>query len=215
MLGIRRPSVIDVLKGSALYLGLGFSLGWYYTITYFGGVGWPLPLPEGLSVLVLYYFSVLNETTVVQAIHWMVLFPVAGALWALLLVITAPFFGVRRPLFSLTFVRFGLTALPLTLAGPCMAFVAGSSQGAFYWQRMMDVALRRGFVEPWKWLNWTILGLALVSLLLQLVVYRSTFDVRGKRAWVHYLSAAVFMAVLACGVGVLLGLLMRGSLEYS
>ena len=127
MLGIKRAAAIDVLKASALYLGLGFSLGMYYTIAYYGRAGWPMPLPEGISALILYYFSVLNEPTVVQAIHWMVLFPVAGALWALLLVITAPFFGVRRPLFSLTFVRFGLTALPLTLAGPCMAFVAGSS----------------------------------------------------------------------------------------
>ena len=80
---------------------------------------------------------------------------------------------------------------------------------------MIDVALRREFVDPSKWLSPTMLGLTIASLILQLLVYRASFDVRGKKACLHYLSAALSMAVLACGVGALLGLLLRGSLVYT
>lgn len=60
------------------WLALAVSLGWYYTVTYFGAVGWPMPSVETLGVLFLYYFSVLNVATEIQAVHWLLVFPLRG-----------------------------------------------------------------------------------------------------------------------------------------
>jgi hypothetical protein len=35
----------------SLWLGLAFSLGWYYTFTYYGRSGWLMPLPEACGGL--------------------------------------------------------------------------------------------------------------------------------------------------------------------
>lgn len=67
------------------WLALSVSLGWYYTVTYFGAIGWPMPSVETIGALVLYYFSVINAATEIQAVHWLAVFPISGFLWAALL----------------------------------------------------------------------------------------------------------------------------------
>lgn len=201
--------------GAAILLWglLGSSLGWYYTITYYGARGWPLPLPESLASLIVYYFSVLNVDTSIQAIHWMVVFPVSGVLWVGVLSLTSPYFDGRRANFSYTLLRFGLASLPLSAPGPFLAYLAGSKGHGFEWSRMVAVALRREGLSTGAWLTPLYVGLAMAALGLQIYYYRVAFDVKGKNAWSHFLTGAVLMTLIAAGLGTLAGIPLRAWLE--
>lgn len=209
----RRETWTDWLKATLLWLALGFSLGWYYTITYYGGEGWPLPYPEALAGILVYYFSVLNADTTVQAVHWMAVFPVVGPLWVGVLQLTAPYFGGRRCQYSYTLVRFGLSALPIALLGPWLAYVAGTTAGGFAWEQMVGVALRRQFIAPWPWLSPVYLGAGLVSLALQIRMYRLAFATEGRKAFNHFVVSAIIMTLLAAGLGALAAEPLRRWLE--
>ena len=205
----RKEKVRDWAWALLLWAALGASVGWYYTFTYFAGVGWPLPHPESLFSVVLYYFSALNVSAKVQAVHWLVTFPLSGVLWVSVLVVTAPFFDGRRAQFSYALYRFGVACLPLILAGPWLAYLAGSAGGGFQWDAMVDVALRRAWVTPSRWLNPVYAALAVAALAAQIQMYRVAFDVKGKKAWAHFLTSAMVVAVLACGLGTLAAIPLR------
>ena len=183
--------------GIAIWLGVGFSLGWYYTFTYYGRAGWPMPLPEVCAALVLYYFSVLNVDTEWQALHWMIVFPLAAALWVECLRRCARWMGFAQPRFATAFLLFGLAAFPLAVPGPWMAWIAGVQGDGYHWDRMIAVALRRGFVTPWSWLSPMYAGLGTLGLALQLWAYGRTFRIPGAKAWMHYPLSMLALIVTA------------------
>lgn len=190
----------------AIWIAVAFSLGWYYTFTYYGRAGWPMPMPEPCAALVLYYFSVLNVDTELQAIHWLLVFPLAGYLWSVALIVTARrVLPCKLPDWSLVMRQFSLAAIPLALPGPWMAWIAGVRDEEFTWERMFAVALRRGNVEPWPWLTPTYVALGVVAFAIQIAIYRKLFRGTAGQLWVLYpaamvvlvLSSSVFAAVAA------------------
>ncbi len=145
----------------------------------------------------LYYFSVLNVDTEVQALHWMIVFPLAGVLWVLALTITD-----RRvqhgdgPNVARALWMFALCTVPLILPAPYMAYVAGTDRGPWDFHTMMLVALRREFVSPRPWLSPLYLVLALAAIAAHIAVYRRLFSIRGQRAWRHFLFAAIVFVIV-------------------
>jgi hypothetical protein len=209
----RRSSLEDLLKALLIWLALAFSLGWYYTFTYYGRSGWPMPLPEPCAAAILYYFSVLNVGTGIQAVHWMITFPIAGLLWVGTLIVTAPFFGGKRIEFPWTLLRFSVTSAPLIAPFPLMAYLAGRTLTGFSWQHMIDVALRHAFYTPPAWLTPLYVGLGIAALVWQLFVYVRLFDLHGKNAVQHYLIGAILLIVLACGTATLMAIPCRWWIE--
>lgn len=181
----------------ALYLAMGLSLGWYYTFTYYGRAGWPMPQPEPCGAILLYYFSVLNVDTEYQAVHWMIVFPAAGFLWAWVLVIVGRRMGQGDVKVMDTFVALSWACLPIALLAPWMTWVGGNVDGEFTFTRMMAVALRRGGVSPWATLSPMYFGLGLIGLALQFVAYSRQFPLRGVRALSHW-GASGALYVLSC-----------------
>lgn len=196
-----------------LWLGLGFSVGWYYTVTYYGRTGLPIPTPEVCASLILYYFSVLNVDTEIQAIHWMIVFPATGALWACLLAWLAPRSGAPRPNVAHLALRLSVASLPLILPGPWMAWIAGTTEAGFDWSRMLEVALRRGWVTPWSGLNtlYVICGLAVLAL--QVTVYRTVFATKGRLAVLHVTTAGIALILAAAVLGSIIAWPLRWALE--
>jgi hypothetical protein len=199
--------------GVVLWLAVGFSLGWYYTFTYYGRTGVPMPFPEPCAALVLYYFSVINAATEIQAVHWMLVFPLAGAIWTEALCRTAAVMGHDRPPFPRFFLRLSLAALPVALPGPAMAWLAGQADGGFVWQRMIDIALRRGNTGPWWWLTPLFLTLGALALALQLAQYRRSFPMPMARALRHYPLSAIVLVLASAVIGTLASFPLRWWLE--
>jgi len=210
--GRHRP-VVHVFVALLLWLGLGFSLGWYYTFTYYGHAGWPMPMVEVCASIILYYFSVLNVDTEIQAIHWMLVFPAAGALWATEVWHLARHFNRKRPSISQWFLQLSFSAVPIAIAGLAMAVFAGKTDSGFSAQRMMDVALRRGFVDPPDWLSLLYLVLAGLGLAWQVYVYRRNFPGSMFSGLMHTLVAALLTILAACIIGGIISIPMRLILE--
>jgi len=203
-------NILDWANAMALWLALAFSLGWYYTFTYYGRSGWPMPSMEGCGGIIFYYFSVLNVRAEIQAVHWMLSFPLAGVLWVMLLSFTAPYFRQRNENFAWSLVQFGLASLPLSLPGPYMAYLAGKINGVWTFHAMIEVAFRRAGGPPFDWLTPLYLGLGVAALLCHVYVYSQVFNLRGKDAWKHFLiTAALFFCAIAG-----LAAIMAGPLRY-
>lgn len=202
-----------VVVGVLIWFAVAFSLGWYYTFTYYGRAGWPLPMPEPCAALVLYYFSVLNVDTEFQAIHWLAVFPLAGMLWSFSLCLTGRRLKLPSPDWMIVFRDLSFSAIPLALPGPWMAWVAGVRDGEFTWQRMVAVALRRGHVEPWYWLSPMYLVLGLAGLAIQIVMYRRLFAGTSRQHWIHYPVAAIVLIVASSVFAALVAIPLRLWLE--
>jgi hypothetical protein len=209
----RRAQITDWINAILLWLLFAFSLGWYYTITYYGREGWPMPSVEGCGGLILYYFSVLNTATEIQAIHWMIVFPLAGVVWVALLRLTAPYFGGGTVELHWAAFRFALATLPLSLPGPYLAWVAAHARGGWSLRVMFEVALRRGGVQPWAWLSPLYLGLALLALAWHIYVYAHVFELHGKQAWRHFLITGILFVLVVAGLGSILGVPLRYYVE--
>ena len=197
----------------ALWAGLGLSLGWYYTFTYYGRIGWPMPTPNACAALVLYYFSVLNVRTEIQAVHWMIVFPLSGLLWAWALWAAAPRFGATRPRFARLLLALALADLPLIAPAPWMSWIAGQTADGFAWGRMIQVALRRGFVTPWNGINPFYFTLGAAALAAHVLVCRRAFGLRGASTWRHFISAAIVLSLAACLAGAVAAVPLRATLE--
>ncbi len=209
----REYTFLLFLSATLIWLGVGVSLGWYYTFTYYGKTGLPMPSPEPCAVLLLYYFSVLNVSTGIQAVHWLVVFPLAGGLWAASLILVAGRMKLPRPSFVDLYGRFSLAALPLALPMPAMAWLAGQRDGGFVWQRMLDVALRHGGTGPWWWLTPLYFSLGLIALALQLILYRRSFPMPPRKAVLHYPLGGIVLILASCVFGMIAALPLRYGLE--
>ena len=197
-----------------IWTGVGLSLGWYYTFTYYGRTGVPMPTIEPCAALILYYFSVLNVRTEIQAIHWMIVFPAAGALWAAALRVTARYLRIEAPPFHVVFFALSCAALPLVLPAPWMTWIAGYEESdGFRLSRMLLVALRRDGQAPWPSLTPLYLALGIAALAIQLWLYSRLFRLPLRRALVHYLISAVVLSATAAIVGATAAIPMRLLLE--
>jgi hypothetical protein len=143
----------------------------------------------------------------------MLVFPLAGALWAGLLWRLARIGGVEPPALHRVAAAFALAAVPLALPAPWMAWVAGQTDAGFAWDRMIAVALRRGIVPPWGWLSPMYLALGLTALALQLAAYRRLFPCRPLAAARHYLAALVVLVVVSAAGAALVAYPLRLWLE--
>lgn len=173
-----------------------------------------MPMPEPCAALVLYYFSVLNVDTELQAIHWLGVFPLAGFLWSVALVGTA-----RRvlpgalPDWSQVMYRLSLPAVFLALPGPWMAWIAGTRNGEFTWDRMIAVALRRGFVDPWPWLTPMYVGLGLFAFAVQIAIYCRLFRGTARQLWVIYPLAMIVLVLVSSVLAAMAAIPLRWLLE--
>ncbi|MDZ4861279.1 MAG: hypothetical protein SGI88_20090 [Candidatus Hydrogenedentes bacterium] len=197
-----------------IWLGVGLSLGWYYTFTYYGRTGVPMPTIEPCAALVLYYFSVINVRTEIQAVHWMIVYPAAGLLWAWALQITARYMKLETPKFSVALFALACAAIPLAIPAPWMTWVAGHVQEKdFEMSRMLLVALRREEQAPWTALTPMYVALGFVALGCQLYVYRRLYKLSLNVAVKHYLISAVVLSGIAAVIGATAALPMRYLLE--
>ncbi|HRI87618.1 MAG TPA: hypothetical protein PK869_05110 [Candidatus Hydrogenedentes bacterium] len=210
-----RTRITVLLSATILvWLGVALSLGWYYTFTYYGRTGAPMPTIEPCAALVLYYFSVLNVRTEIQAVHWMIVFPISALLWAWALQITARYLKHDTPQFAVSVFALACAAIPLALPAPWMTWVAGYAEGAgFTIDRMLLVALRRDNQAPWAWLTPLYLGLGMLALALQLVVYKWIYKLPFNKGIKHYLLSAVVLSATAAILGATIAIPMRLLLE--
>ncbi len=188
---------------------MGVSLGWYYTFTYYGRTGIPMPTLESCAALLLYYFSVANVNTEAQAIHWVIVFPVAGVLWPVSLHLTARVLKLAPPVLGTFSFALACAAVPMALPGPFMAWAAGYTDAGFDASLMIDVALRRATQPPWAWLSPLYLGLGAMSLALQLRAYRKEYAIPVRRALVHFPASGIVLTVLAVAIGTLISFPIR------
>jgi len=203
----------DLFKAVLLWLLVAVSVGWYYVFTYYGRTGIPIPLPEPCAALILYYFSVLNASTKLQAAHWLVAFPVAGLLWVGALTVTAPFFGGRHEHFGWAAGRLSRTLLPVLIPLPVVAYLAGAGFGGFSLSQMTAVALREsGAPAPW-WLTPVYLGTAVAALLWQFSTYKKVYDLHGKKAALHLAASAVALTLVSAGIGAVIAYPLRQLFE--
>lgn len=209
----RKTSVVQLLIALLCWLLLASSMGWYYTVTYFGKVGWPMPSVETVGALLLYYFSVLNVDTEIQAVHWLLVFPLAGFLWTCVLLVSRR--GVEpRPSLSRLALLFALASLPLSIPMPYLVWLAGFNfDGSWSFERMLAVALRRGGLEPWWWLSPLYLSFGAVAFGLHLYVYTLAFPLPAGRAARHFLISGVVFVVIVAMAGAFLSFPLRPWLE--
>ncbi len=211
---MRRTKTLDWVFAILLWLALAFSLGWYYTITYYGRAGWPMPTPESCGALILYYFSVLNVRTEWQAVHWMLVFPAAGWLWVVIATVLAPYYNRRNEELSWSLLRFSLASLPLSLPAPYLAYVAGGAAGPWNVHTMLQVALRQGHgVRPWWWLSPLYLALAVTALVWHVVVFRRVFEVKGAEFWKLFLLSGILYVLVIAGLGAVVSVPLRYWIE--
>lgn len=211
---MRHRSVVLAEAAAALacWLLLAVSIGWYYTVTYFGRVGWPMPSVETVGALLLYYFSVLNVDTEIQAVHWLIVFPVAGFVWAAIL--PRIFRGsAAPPSVSALAARLALSSLPLSLPMPYMMFAAGQTPGGWQLQRMLDVALRRGNIPVWPWLSPMYFALGVVAFALHVWVLRRGFPQPILAQLRHLLLSSVVFVLVVALMGTLASFPLRACLE--
>jgi len=201
------------IAGLGFYLGLGFSLGWYYTFTYYGRTGIPMPHPESCAAIVLYYFSVLNVDTEMQAVHWMIVFPLAGLIWTIALTRLAPRFGMQAPPTVRVYFLTAVACIPLAAPGPALAILAGWQDDGFTLDRMIAVALRRGNRSPDAWLTPLFLTLGLASLALQWCLLRACFKHTLGPAIRHYLVSAIALFLTSAILGATLSIPLRFMFE--
>lgn len=202
-----------LVAAAVIWLLLGLSLGWYYTFTYYGRAGWPMPMVEPITAILLYYFSVLNVRTEGQAIHWMIVFPASGFLWCACLYAVAQRHGALRVPFARLCMLYALASVPMVLPAPWMSLVAAQTPDGPTLERMIAVALRRGFVSPWPWLSPGYAALAVAGAVLQLALYPRLFTLRGLAAARHLGLSALACVVAACVLGAVLGWPLRWLFE--
>lgn len=206
--------IVRIVASISIWLAVGLSLGWYYTFTYYGRTGVPMPTIEPCAALVLYYFSVLNVRTEIQAVHWMIVFPMAGALWAFALQCVAKYQRIVTPAFATAFLMLACASIPLALPAPFMTWVAGyEPETGFDITRMYMVALRRDNQSPWPTLTPMYLALGFLSLALQIYAYRRLYPIPVKQAVLHYLLSAVMLSAAAAVIGATAAIPMRFLLE--
>jgi hypothetical protein len=204
-----------------IYLSFGLSLGCYYTATYFGATGWPLPSCEAIGGVLLYYFSVVNAPTELQAVHWMAVFAAAGYLWIAGLWYVSARLTAAAPLaaqpdgatahdgFARIAPAVAVSTLPLSVPIPFMVWWMGGTDGGFSWSRFVAVCLRHAWVSPPIWLNHVYFVLAAITLATQFTILRRQLRMNWKRLCVTFAVAFVMLLVISIASGTLLSYPLR------
>lgn len=191
----------DWLKAISLWVALGVSVSVYYTTARHDGGGWPLPYPEGLAATLVHYFVRLAANEEVGWGLWFVFFPAAGVGWVSLLHVTSRFFGGRRANYSLTLVRFSVSALPIALAGAGLLFLAGRTSSGWSFDRMMEAGVYGTASLGWAWADEMYLAASLAGMAIQLRMSFTAFGAPWRKAILHYTVGLILLLVAACGFG--------------
>lgn len=156
-------------------LGLGLSLGLYYTITYYGRALLPLPGFVALGAPFMYYVAVDEQcNTVIQAWLWMAIFPLTGLLWRTGLAWVPRVWGKAnlevRPTRSETDLEVRPTRCywPLLVPIPLLMWLVGRPGGQWAWSDFIAVCLRRQNVDSPTWLTPLMMALAVLAFALEL-----------------------------------------------
>ena len=207
---VKSATVIRCCVAVLLWLGLGFSLGWYYTFTYYGRTGIPIPAPEGVLSIILYYFSVINTALWIEAVHWMAVFPIAGIVWAgAFYLIALRFGGLRAGLAEIMF-RLSLAYVPLVIVSPYMMYMAGQTHAdGFELSRALAVALRRGNISVPCWLTPLYLSLGVLALIMQIRAAARVFNARGLNALRIFLLSLLVAILATASIGAAAALPLR------
>ena len=209
-----------------LYVSFGLSLGCYYTATYFGRSGWPLPSCEAISGVLLYYFSVIYTTTEVQAAHWISVFVASGYLWIASLWFVSNRVSCTSALranperFSTAHDRFtglglavAIATIPLSLPLPFMIWWMGGGSRGFHWSRFIAMCLRHAWVTPPTWLNYIYFGLAAAAFVAQVAIVRRQFPVIRKRSFMTFAVAFGMLLLVSIASGLLLSFILPAVFE--
>lgn len=199
----RRETLRDYSGAVVFWIAAGLSVGWYYTVAYYGAGSWPIPHPEFTLCLLIFYYFPYEASIQTESILWIVATVASGLLWAALLTITAPFFDGRRAQLSYAVFRFSLASLPFALVGPWLVYASGITADGLDWSRVWSIAQRQIPIENWPWLNPLYFGVAVAALVVHLYVYRLVLDVRGKKAWLHYCVCSILAGLAGTGMGIL------------
>jgi hypothetical protein len=163
--------------------------------------------------VLLYYFSVINTSTEMQAFHWMAVFVAAGYLWiASLWYVSNRLTGSHD-----RFIRLGLpvalATTPVSLPIPFMVWWMGGTSDGFSWSHFVSVCLRRAWVHPPVWLNYIYFGLATAVLITQIAIIRRQWSGSWKRLLAALAVAFGILLVVAIGVGIVLSHPLRAAFE--
>lgn len=184
-------------------LGLGLSLGMYYTVTYYGRAAIPLPGFVALGAPFQYYVLVdEQQDTVIQAWLWMACFPFVGLLWRGTLALLGR--CMRLPVRGKALAgAVWATTWPLLLPIPALVWMLGQADaGGLQWEAFVGACLRRQFVANAAWLTPVYFALALVALALELrALWRlaAGATVAKRLAWIA--GAVVVLVGVVSGVG--------------
>jgi hypothetical protein len=178
-------------------LGVGVSVGLYYTELYYGRHGALLPTPVCISAPLIYYVARPSSLTAeAQAALWMALFPVCALTWVCLLLLAT---GRTRTVASVARLLWGLAlaSLPIVGALPWMVWVCGAAPDGWSWRRLVDVSLRRAFVESSPAMTLVFVACAALAMLLEGAAARRFLGGR----WVFRAAACVGAQVVVSVVG--------------
>jgi len=179
-------------------IGLGLSLGMYYTVVSFSRVVVPLPGFVALGAPFLYYNMLHGlPNTVTQAWLWMACFPVVGLMWRGALWVTASL--LRLPVRPNDIARAtGRCAWPLLLPALAMMLALGwTKRYGFQWDAFVEVCLRRRSVSDPGWPTPVFVPLAILAMGLELrSIWRLVSYVPARRKW-GLVAGAVFLTLIA------------------
>lgn len=120
-----------------LYGLLGFSLGLYYNLTFFGAAALPMAEPVSLLAPLLYYLAgSVHLAPGPQALAWIGSFLLAGWFWLAALELLT-----RRPAVRGTLLSPALLLIPI----PWLLYLHGAGPAGFSWQTCQQAILVRKF----------------------------------------------------------------------
>ncbi|MCP4640357.1 MAG: hypothetical protein GY851_07995 [bacterium] len=193
----------------ALWIGIGFSAGWFLYLTDHGRAGWPLPTPEAAGGFLIYKYSTTTFQRAARDLHWMLSVTGGGLLWPWLLHLTAPFYGGGGRRLHEVMVRFALTGIPIVVLGLLAAVAAWQNGWGYWWSASDWFTSWMSLSRPWDWIQPVYLTTAVGVVIIQLVVYWKSFSVRGVNAVWHILVSGALLAAVSVGSGTLLRLAFR------
>ncbi|HOS02404.1 MAG TPA: hypothetical protein PKZ01_04945 [Candidatus Hydrogenedentes bacterium] len=182
---------------------LGFALGWYQSFTTYGARGWPLPMIEPMAGKFLYLFAVSSVPHGFKTFLWILAYPVAGVMWAILLCVTAPTFKQAPPRFCDALRDLAWASSPVVLLGLAVTVAAWIGRWGFWWDVPEFIGWPLRPSSPWPWLG-LVYGIAGgIGLSIQLATLWFWSD-RRLRHYLGYLLLNVFLLLVSCsGLGAL------------
>ncbi|MCC6728355.1 MAG: hypothetical protein IT208_03350 [Chthonomonadales bacterium] len=182
--------------GTTWLLAAGVSVGLYYTASYYGRAGGPVPTPVALAAPLAYYVALpASADTRQQALLWEAAFVACGVLWAATLCACGRAVGRRPPLSGMVCVV-GAVGWPLLAPLPWMAAAAGATPSGWRWSQLLDVCLRRAWMDPAPWMHAAYFAAGLAALGFEALVLRR---ILGRGCLPYAVAGALlFLLITMC-----------------